>query len=212
MLDFLVAEFPPEYIIRTLNMTSYQEHLMTDTDRHHDLLFFVNGFSNMSLSGNITHAYNLDGKMFTVHYMSCLGESEEMGWMNGKDYVLFTTVLVPIENMVQKFHLYTNEFFLENPDGIEYFYGFKGSSDDQIKGRFISNYNGVTFQADKLKKDYSYGITFLPLPSGSDVYDARNHEKTYYVVFASGMILFGSMTAIVAFCAFMKLKKQKYAK
>ena len=78
-------------------MTEYQEHFMYPLSdfREYELLFFLNGFSNISLSGNITHSYNQPGQMFTIHYMTCEGEENLMGWINAKDYVLFTTVLTP---------------------------------------------------------------------------------------------------------------------
>ena len=47
------------------------------------------------MSGNITHAYNHNGQMYTVHYMGCLDEDAERGWKKGIDYVLFTAVILP---------------------------------------------------------------------------------------------------------------------
>ncbi len=78
---------------------------MYDTDKTYELIFFINGFSNISLSGNITHAYITD-QMFVIHYMGCLDEEAERGWKKGIDYVVFTTMIVPTERKIQKFHLY----------------------------------------------------------------------------------------------------------
>jgi hypothetical protein len=33
VMDFLVARFPPDYVIRRLNMTHYQEHMSQHNDR-----------------------------------------------------------------------------------------------------------------------------------------------------------------------------------
>ena len=59
VLDFMVATFPSDFSIQQFNMTEYQEHLMYDSNRSYELVYFLNGFSNISLSGNITHAYNI---------------------------------------------------------------------------------------------------------------------------------------------------------
>lgn len=54
--------------------------------------------------------------MYTIHYMSCVGEEKYMGWQKGKDYVLFTAMVVPVENLVQKFHLYTPSYEVNKPE------------------------------------------------------------------------------------------------
>ena len=108
-------------------MTSYQEHIeIKSNKREYELVMLVNGWSNLSLSGNITHAYNDAGEMYTVHYMSCLGEEVQMGWVDGKDYVLFTAIVMPVPNLLQKFHLYES-YSVDYPSGYNYFYGLKGS-------------------------------------------------------------------------------------
>ena len=76
----MAAEFPFDYSRFILNMTEYQEHIMMESNRSYELITLLNGFSNISLSGNITHAYNVAGEMYTIHYMSCVGEEKFMGW------------------------------------------------------------------------------------------------------------------------------------
>ena len=70
MIDFLIASLPSDYSIQKFNMTEYQGHLMINTNKTYELVFFVNGFSNLSLSGNITHSYISQAQMFVIHYMS----------------------------------------------------------------------------------------------------------------------------------------------
>ena len=135
VLDFMVGSYPPEYQIQIFNMTRYQEHLMYDSNRSYELVYFLNGFSNLSLSGNITHAYNLDGQMYTVHYMSCVGEDAEMGWNNTKDYLLFTALVMPTEKNVIKFKLY-EEYAVDYPSDYRYFYGIKGIESPAFSGHF----------------------------------------------------------------------------
>ena len=69
-----------------------------------------------------------------------------MGWVEKRDFILFTMLVLPKDNVIQKFHVYEQFFYAENPPGISYFYGLKGSSDDEISGKFIENYDGVTFE------------------------------------------------------------------
>ena len=114
------------------------------------MLMLLNGFNNISLSGNITHGYNKAGEMFTIHYMSCEGEEKQMGWINHRDYLLFTLVVLPAKDVVQKFVLFDEEFSVGNPPQKEYFYGLKGSTDAKISGQFLEDYNGVTFRTESL--------------------------------------------------------------
>ncbi len=91
------------------------------------MLMFLNGFNNQSLSGGVTYSYQDGADIFTVHYMSKVGEKMSMGWQEGQDYLLYTIVIVPTENAVQKFRLLGKTFSLDYPKGIKYFYGIKGS-------------------------------------------------------------------------------------
>lgn len=55
----------------------------------------LNGFNNLTLSGNITHHYIDESDMYVIHYMSDVGEENFMGWDKNKDYLTFTTVIMP---------------------------------------------------------------------------------------------------------------------
>ena len=200
----MVADFSLQYHIEVYNMTDYQEHVMyhLDNPREYELLTIVNGFSNISLSGNITHSFNSGGEMFTVHYMSCVGEEAEMGWKNKKDFILFTMLVLPGKNTIQKFHLYEHFFHIDNPAGVNYFYGYKGSSDDEISGRFIENYDGISFQVESLKPYYSYGLIFVPLPADVNYIDNRVHPNTYKTKIASAITILGIGALVGTFFAY----------
>lgn len=128
VLDFLIARFPVDYSIRSFNMTSYQEHITYQTNKSYELIFFLNGFNNFKLSGNVTHSYQEGADVYTVHYMSCAGESNYMGWNESEDYLIFTLMIVPITNLVQKFKVANTTFNQEYPANYRYFYGIKGST------------------------------------------------------------------------------------
>lgn len=82
------------------------------------------------MSGNITHSYQEGDHIYTVHYMSCVGEAGNMGWREEEDYLYFMLLLVPVENLVQKFKLPKNSYSIDYPTGHKYFYGIKGSTDE----------------------------------------------------------------------------------
>lgn len=50
-----------------------------------------------------------------------------MGWREDKDYLLYTLMIAPVQNLVQKFRLSNKRFSLDYPPGYQYFYGIKGS-------------------------------------------------------------------------------------
>lgn len=79
-MDFLIAEFPPEYFITIFNITSYQQHLTHANSNKYDMLFFLNGWNNLTISGNVTHSYQVGADVYTIHYMSCEGEMSNMGY------------------------------------------------------------------------------------------------------------------------------------
>ena len=56
--------------------------------------------------------------MFTVHYMTCVGKEEKMGWIEKRDFLLFTFIIAPRANVIQKFYLYNHTFNVENPSNI----------------------------------------------------------------------------------------------
>lgn len=86
-------------------MTSFQEHVSLPLSRNSELLFFLNGWNNLSMSGNVTHSYQFGDNVCTVHYMSHEGEHNYMGWREGKDVLLYTIVYAPKINTLQKFKL-----------------------------------------------------------------------------------------------------------
>lgn len=91
------------------------------------MLMFMNGFNNQSLSGGVTYSYQDGADIYTVHYMSKVGEKMHMGWREGQDYVLYTIAIVPQEYAVQKFRLLGKTFSIDYPKETKYFYGIKGS-------------------------------------------------------------------------------------
>ena len=130
-----------------------------------------------------------------------------MGWLRKTDYLLFTIVIVPKEYVIQKFHLYEESFSAKNPPHRAYFYGIKGSSDDQIVGQFVSDYDGVTFEATQIKKDYSYGLVFLPFMIEDSYIDDRLHPKPYQKRIASEIAIFGAVAIVGIFLFFRFYKK-----
>jgi hypothetical protein len=44
------------------------------------MLFFLNGWNNLTISGNVTHSYQVGADVYTIHYMSCEGEMSNMGY------------------------------------------------------------------------------------------------------------------------------------
>lgn len=83
VLDFILAKFPAQFEIRKFNMTSYQEHLTFENGFSYQMLMFLNGFNNLSLSGGVTYSYQDGADIYTVHYMSKVGEKMNMGWREG---------------------------------------------------------------------------------------------------------------------------------
>lgn len=136
--------------VMTLNMTSYQEHVFHHNTREYDLLFFLNGWNNLSLSGNITHGYQNGADMYTVHYMTCDGEMYDMGWHENIDYLWFKLVVVPNEMMVQKFKLNEKLYSLDFKPNLKYFYGIKGTLSNQFVGSFYERHGGIAFKAENL--------------------------------------------------------------
>lgn len=205
VIDLLVAVFPSDYHIFYFNMTEYQEHIMVDTDRQHELVFFLNGFSNISLSGNITHSFIDEMKMYVIHYMSCIGEEGKMGWIKGKDYVLFTAVVVSRYRKEQKFHLYES-FSLDYVKDHQYFYGIKGVVAEKFDGAFSGKPNGMTFHVEYNEPMKSFGLSFISIPVNDDYIDERAHKSSFSIIIvASGVGIF----LVVGTVLFSKMVKRQ---
>ena len=115
-IDYLVA-----HGVKTmkLNMTEFQEHLMMkhmysfnennepdDFGAHppesnefaHMLLLLPNGFSNVSVTGQVMYSYIAANDMYVVHYMDeehGHDSGDDEGWQQGKQYVLYQALFVP---------------------------------------------------------------------------------------------------------------------
>lgn len=130
-----------------------------------------------------------------------------MGWIEGRDYVLFQTIILPNEDKIQKFHLY-NDFAVDSPDGSNYFYGMKGAESSKFRGTFEPKVNGAKFDVTYLETNTSYGLVLMKFDSQNAYIDERMHQSSasiYMVFIWIGLVVIGGVVAWV----FCRLRQHK---
>lgn len=107
-------------------------------------------------------------------------------------------MIAPVTNLVQKFKLTKNSFSLDHPKGFKYFYGLKGSTDEEFAGSFKERLGGVIFKAENLDQYSTYGLVFLPYPSNALISDERSHNSLS--VFSIIGITIASLIVLLIIC------------
>lgn len=71
VLDFLIGELDEGEEIRRYNMSSSQFRISFPPEKNEnlELLFFLNGWNDISLSGNVTHSLLKQSNVYTVNYL-----------------------------------------------------------------------------------------------------------------------------------------------
>lgn len=85
-----------------------------------------------------------------------------MGWIDNEEYLYFTLMVVPIEKLIQKFKISEKSYSVDWPTGYKYFYGLKGSSDEEFVGGFQKRMGGLIFKSQHLAQDKVYGLVMIP--------------------------------------------------
>ena len=192
-----------------INMTDFQWHVEYNNTEYKEntdiMLLYLNGFSRMNLSGNITYLYIHDAQMYTVHYMSGAHNLPDMGW--GKGFILYTAFFIrnnTCDKCIAKqyFHI-KNTQSITPTDGSK-FYGFKGYSGNEFKGEFVGYGDDVAFNFDKGASKFNKykQAAIVSTYIDGDFIDTREHDQSGLGK-AKSLSLFALLLAFIAGIVFV---------